>query len=92
MPEHLDAEVAEHQRRLRYWVHTLRAERGWSQALLMRFSGLSKTGLKYALAGAREPGIRTLLAIARALEVDLCDLFRPIPDGAVEPGDEDGDT
>jgi len=82
MPEKLDADVEEHQRRLRYWVEVRRQELGLSKTVLMRFSGLSKTGLTYALGGEREPGLRTLLALAGALDYEVADLFKPIPEGA----------
>ena len=85
MPEQLNAEVAEHQRRLSYWVEVRRESLGLNKTVFLRYTGLSKTGLSYALSGEREPGLRTLLAIARALDCEVADLFLPIPEDA--PGE-----
>ena len=81
-PEELDADVAEQSRRLRYWIKTRRAELGMSKNMLIRLSGISKTGINYVVNGEREPGIRTICALARALDMTVLELLAPVPDYA----------
>lgn len=82
-PEVVDAQVGEHISRLRYWIGARRHELGLSKGMVLRLSGVSSTGLNYVLRGEREPGLRTLCALAGALDFDdVGDLLRPIPDGA----------
>ena len=80
LPEILEADVAEARRRLHYWIEVHRRELKISKNMLVRLTGISRTGLTYLLNGEREPGLRSLCAVARALDVELMDLFRPIPD------------
>jgi len=80
LPELLAEDVDEAIRRLNYWVERRRTELGISKNTFARLTSLSKNGLGYILKGEREPGLRSLCAIARALDVQLKDLFEEIPD------------
>lgn len=83
-PEILEDELADAQRRLRHWVGHYRENLGFSKNHLSRMSGVSKQGLLYMMGEEREPRLRSLVAIAKALDVSVADLFQPIPAG-VEP-------
>lgn len=78
-PDKLDADVAEQVERLKYWIEARRNELGMSKAMLIRLSGISKTGINYLVNGEREPGIRTICAIAMALDTTPACLLAPIP-------------
>ena len=79
-PEVLDEDVREAVKRLTYWIERLQAERDISKGMLIRLSGLTKQGVNYILDGRREPGLRSIAAIARALDVEAHQLLAPIPD------------
>jgi len=87
-PEDLDADVAEQARRLRFWIKARRAELGMSKGMLIRLSGISKTGINYVINGEREPGIRTICSLARALDMSVLEILAPVPDGADETDDD----
>lgn len=78
-PEILEDDVAEAVRRFNFWVNRIFDEKGLSKAELARLSSLTPQGLSYILNGDREPRIRSLCAIARALDIDIQDLLAPIP-------------
>lgn len=86
-PEVLELGLAEAQRRLRHWVGHHRERLGMSKNQLARMSGVSKQGLLYMMGKQREPRLRSLVAIATALDLEVGDLFAPIPDG-VEARDD----
>jgi transcriptional regulator with XRE-family HTH domain len=86
-PDILYRDVQEAQRRITYWIMKLAADQGLSRSALIRYSGLSSQGVTYLTQGQREPGLRTICALARALGVDVEDLLKPLPDGAVVNGD-----
>lgn len=92
-PEDLNARVQDFQKRIRYWISVRRKELKISKNRLARLSGLTKQGLTYLLEGDREPRLRSLIAIATALDLDVLDLLAPIPEGAREadPGDDGED-
>lgn len=79
----LDAEVTAAQERIVYWIRHHLDARDASRAELVRYCGLSTQGMHYLVNGEREPGLRTLVRVAMALEVDVLDLLQPIPDDAV---------
>lgn len=56
-------------------VRRLRTERGISQIALADQAELTRSNLSRIENGRAEPGIRTLERIARALNVDVRDLF-----------------
>jgi XRE family aerobic/anaerobic benzoate catabolism transcriptional regulator len=61
-------------------IRILRKQRGWRQIDLAQHSGVHEVHISDVERGAREVGLRTLLAIAQALEVKLSDLFMGIND------------
>lgn len=80
LPEVLNEDVHEATRRLVFWIEHRREELGISKNTFARLTSLSKNGLTYILKGEREPGLRSLCAIARALDMPLKALFEEIPD------------
>jgi transcriptional regulator with XRE-family HTH domain len=56
-------------------IRILRKQKSWRQIDLAQHSGVHEVHISDVERGAREVGLRTLLAIARALEVKLSDLF-----------------
>lgn len=86
-PDLLEEELAKAQRRLQHWVGHHRARLGFSKNQLSRMSGVSKQGLLYMMGEEREPRLRSLVAIAKALDVEVADLFQPIPPDH-EPGSD----
>lgn len=84
-PDKLDAEVADQVQRLKYWIKARRTELGMSKAMLVRLSGISKTGINYLISGDREPNIRTICALAMALDTTVLEMLAPVPEGAGEP-------
>jgi XRE family aerobic/anaerobic benzoate catabolism transcriptional regulator len=59
-------------------IRALRKRKGWRQIDLAQHSGVHEVHISDLERGAREAGLRTLLAIAQALEVKLSDLFRQL--------------
>jgi transcriptional regulator with XRE-family HTH domain len=60
-------------------IKELRQEKGWSQQLLADHAELERAHLSRLEEGKREPGLRVLERIARALEVEIEDLVRRDP-------------
>lgn len=59
-------------------LRQVRESRGMSQTELSRRSGVKQQHISLIENGEREnPGIRTMDALAVALECDLCDLYKP---------------
>lgn len=56
-------------------IRKLRKQKGWRQIDLAQHSGVHEVHISDLERGAREVGLKTLLAIARALEVKLSDLL-----------------
>lgn len=81
LPEILNSDVDEAMKRLTYWIERRRAELGITKSTFTRLTSLSRNGLMYIMNGEREPSLRSLCAIARALDVQLKDLFEEIPAG-----------
>lgn len=88
-PADLDARVLEAQRRLKFWIKHHRLRLGISKTRLARLSGLTKQGVLYLLEGDREPKLRSLIAIATALDLEVTELLGPLPEGAVETPDDE---
>lgn len=59
-------------------IRKLRKQKGWRQIDLAEQSGVHEVHISDLERGAREAGLRTVLAIAQALGVKLSDLFRGI--------------
>jgi len=59
-------------------IARLRAEKGFSQDLLAEKSGLDRTYVSGIERGVRNPGIKTALGIARALDVTIADLCQGV--------------
>ena len=57
-------------------IRKLRKQKGWRQIDLAEQSGVHEVHISDLERGAREAGLRTVLAIAKALGVKLADLFR----------------
>lgn len=55
-------------------IRDLRTGKGISQEMLAGHSGISRVNLSRIENGKAEPGLRTLTAIARALDVKLRDM------------------
>ena len=60
-------------------LHRLRTQKGWQQELLSYESGLHRAIIGHIENARRNVTIDTLEAIAGALEVEMYELFRPIP-------------
>jgi|HubBroStandDraft_1064217.scaffolds.fasta_scaffold897877_1 transcriptional regulator with XRE-family HTH domain len=60
-------------------IKELRQEKGWSQQLLADHAELERAHLSRLEEGKREPGLRVLDRIARALDVEVEDLVRRGP-------------
>ena len=75
--------MAESEKEVR--LRTLRIARGWSQGDLAERAGISRTGVS-AIEGQRlDPSVTTALALARALEVSVEELFgEPAASPAIE--------
>jgi transcriptional regulator with XRE-family HTH domain len=56
-------------------VRRLREAKGWSQAKLAGETGMAVSGVSQIENGHRNPNSATLIKLARALEVDVADLF-----------------
>jgi transcriptional regulator with XRE-family HTH domain len=59
-------------------IRKLRKQKGWRQIDLAEQSGVHEVHISDLERGAREAGLRTILAIAQALDVKLSDLFRGV--------------
>jgi XRE family aerobic/anaerobic benzoate catabolism transcriptional regulator len=59
-------------------IRKLRKQKGWRQIDLAEQSGVHEVHISDLERGAREVGLKTLLAIAQALEVKLSDLLKDI--------------
>jgi transcriptional regulator with XRE-family HTH domain len=57
-------------------IRKLRKQKNWRQIDLAEHSGVHEVHISDLERGAREAGLRTLLAIAQALEVKLSDFFK----------------
>ena len=57
-------------------IRKLRKRKGWRQIDLAQHSGVHEVHISDLERGVREVGLRTLLAIANALEVKLSDLLK----------------
>jgi transcriptional regulator with XRE-family HTH domain len=53
----------------------LREERGWSQLELSRRSGVDNAVISLVESGKRSPSLTTLRKLAKAMEVDMAELF-----------------
>jgi transcriptional regulator with XRE-family HTH domain len=59
-------------------IRKLRKQKGWRQIDLAQHSGVHEVHISDLERGTREAGLRTILAIARALDVRLSDMFREL--------------
>ena len=59
-------------------VARIRADRGFSQDKLAEKADLDRTFISGIERGVRNPGVKTLLRIARALEVSIGELFKGV--------------
>jgi transcriptional regulator with XRE-family HTH domain len=57
-------------------IRKLRKQKGWRQIDLAQHSGVHEVHISDLERGVREAGLRTILAIAQALEVKLSEMFR----------------
>jgi XRE family aerobic/anaerobic benzoate catabolism transcriptional regulator len=57
-------------------IRKLRKEKGWRQIDLAHHSGVHEVHISDLERGTREAGLRTVLAIAQALDVRLSTMFR----------------
>jgi transcriptional regulator with XRE-family HTH domain len=57
-------------------INTLTERRGWTLTQLADFSGLGAGYMSNLLARKKSPTVRTLLKIAKALDVQVADLFK----------------
>ena len=53
------------------WLREQLKKRGWTQTELSERTGLSLSGLSFILGNHREPGIRTVIRIADAMEMRM---------------------
>ena len=59
-------------------IRKLRLAKGWRQIDLAEHSGVHEVHISDLERGAREPGLRTLHAIAKALGVSLAEMVKGI--------------
>jgi transcriptional regulator with XRE-family HTH domain len=59
-------------------LRRLRKERGFSQERLANAAGVHRTHISLIERGGREPGVRTVSKLARALEVSPAELFEDV--------------
>lgn len=62
------------QQKLGHKVRELRKEKGWTQEKLEEHSGLDRTYISDIERGVRNPSIKSLEKIAKALKVKVSDL------------------
>jgi transcriptional regulator with XRE-family HTH domain len=75
----------EHRTQLGANLRRLRKERCWSQEMLAHFAGLHPTEVSRLERGLREPRLRTIVQVARALDVPIQALVDPEPAPEPEP-------
>lgn len=70
-------------RRVIYWLdhYSTKIDRTWEQVAVL--AGISRSSL-YALNRGSAPTLRTLAYVAAFLEIDVCDLLRPMPGEGTE--------
>ncbi len=61
---------------LKIYIREIREKQDLSQEKLSKLSGVSASHIGYIENGEREPTISVLCKIARALKVDIKDLFK----------------
>lgn len=61
---------------LKIYIREIREQQGLSQEKLSRLSGVSSSHIGYLENGEREPTISVLCKLAKALNVDIKDLFK----------------
>ena len=61
---------------LKIYIREIREERGLSHEKLSKQSGVSSSHIGYLENGEREPTISVLCKLAKALNVDIKDLFK----------------
>ncbi len=59
-------------------IRQLRKAKGWRQIDLAQHSGVHEVHISDLERGSREVGLRTLLALAEALDVKLTDIFKEL--------------
>lgn len=59
-------------------IRELRKARGWRQIDLAEHSGVHEVHISDLERGTREAGLRTLSALAGALEISLAEIFRSV--------------
>src|SRR4028118_1579369 len=72
-------------------VRELREEKGWNQTVLGYHAGLSPSQISLIENGKRNPTAETLLGIARALGVEIGDLFPKAPSSLSPEGSGSGE-
>lgn len=60
---------------LKIYIREIREKQGLSQERLSKLSGVSSSHIGYIENGEREPTISVMCRIAKALNVDIKDLF-----------------
>ena len=61
---------------LKLYIREIREKKGLSQKKLSKLSGVSSSHIGYLENGEREPTISVLYKIAKALNVDIKELFK----------------
>ena len=56
-------------------IRTVRKERQWTQQMLADHSELTREHVNRIEDGSREMGLRTLERIAKAMDIEMCDLL-----------------
>ena len=69
---------AEFQKRLGLRIRELRRKRSWSQEAFAHLCGLDRSYMGSVERGERNVALRTLRAIARALDVTLSQMFKDL--------------
>lgn len=67
-------------KRLGYNVSRLRRLKGWTQSKLAEKVEISSTFMMHIEHGTRGASLETVELLAKALEVDICDLFTKTPE------------
>ncbi|MCA9559165.1 MAG: helix-turn-helix transcriptional regulator [Myxococcales bacterium] len=85
MPRHMPPPPIVGLRRARYWIEHYARMKGIRLVALARSAGISRTTWYRlmepdpAAGGVTDAHIGTIESLARALEVDLSELFQPVP-------------